>query len=1230
MKQTSLLALLACLGLGVTGGIPSVHAGTFTSNFNSDTNAPAGTTVNGSSFIDTTGGAEDSGVLKLTRAINSQAGSFVIDDLDAGAPVYGFDLTAKVRLGGGTSTPADGFSINFDPTATPTTQTGEEGLPGGLTFAFDIYDNTAENPPAPSIDFKVGGAVVATHKMSVADFDTGADFTDLHITVGADGLVSMAWKGAVLFTNVSFAPYQPLNSASFVFGARTGGANENQWIDNLSITTFTQPKVGITQQPASETALAGQSVRLTVAANNAETATYQWFKNGAILAVANQSTLTLSNVTLADSGAKFKATVTGPNNTATSDEITLTVKEIPLPTTPTLSFNFNDGQTPANTTVLGTAAVVANGGVADSGVLQITTDTGGVSGALVIPDPAAGAPVYGFTAQFDVLLRSAAAPADGFSFDFASDIPDDPTLNPPQGLEQGTGTGLAVSFDLYDNAGGEAPAIDVFYKNQLVASHKVPISFLMTGDQYAHVIIQLANDGAIDVVYNGVIVHNSVPVPGFSSISGGRFALAGRTGGSSADQWIDNLQITPDTTAASVRIVTQPSPQIVLLPKTATFSAEVNDPAGVTFQWYKDGTAIAGATSISYTTPATTVTDSGAKFKVTATKAAVTATSDEVTLTVLDASNPTVSYNFDNGSVPAGTVLLGNDTTKAGYVATTGGVNNSGVLRLVDALNDAAGAFVVAPLIGGAEIGTFTATFDIRVGGGTAPPADGFSFDFAPDLPEVTSTAAEDGAGSGITVGFDIYDNGATENLPAPSVDIRYKGAVVSSVHLTYQELETGDAFKTVIIHLSTDGKLDVAYGDRVLFNAVPIPGYTAISAGKFGFYARTGGLNENVWLDNVKVLAVKSTAPLRVTQDLLDVTLLPGATASFTVGLSDPNGATYKWFKNGSAIAGATTASYTTPAVTLGDTGAKFSVQATGPGGSVTSREAVLTVAAPLTISSPKFSANFDDGQVPAGAEINGSASVSNGDGILHLTDAVNSLGGSIIIPDFDNGQSVNGFTAHFKLLVGGGTTPPADGLSFVWVSDLPAGTVFGEDGSGTGLIISFDIYDNGTAANPETPPAPSIDVVYKGKLAATVHMPYTQMETGTEFADFYLRVEPDGTLDLQYKGLVIFNNVQVPGFVPMAGASFAIGARTGGLNDNQWIDNLEIATTLGAAPADKIPAPTRNADGTVTVAWTGGGTLQTTTSLSGTPQWQDVAGATSPYTLTPTSKTLFWRIRK
>src|SRR5688572_26337584 len=126
-------------------------AGTFSSDFNSGTTAPPGTTVNGTTVIESTGGVGNSGALKLTKAINGQSGSFVIDDLDGGNPVYGFDLTAKLRLGGGTATPADGISINFDPTASSTTTTGEEGTSGGITFAFDIYDNANETPPAPSI-----------------------------------------------------------------------------------------------------------------------------------------------------------------------------------------------------------------------------------------------------------------------------------------------------------------------------------------------------------------------------------------------------------------------------------------------------------------------------------------------------------------------------------------------------------------------------------------------------------------------------------------------------------------------------------------------------------------------------------------------------------------------------------------------------------------------------------------------------------------------------------------------------------------------------------------------------------------------------------------------------------------------------------------------------------------------------------------------------------------------
>ncbi len=107
-------SIVGMLGLAAAAILPA-RAATFSSDFNSGTNAPAGTTLNGTAVIETTGGVNNSGVLKLTKAVNGQGGSFVIDDLDAGAPVYGFDMTFKVRIGGGSSTPADGFSVNFAP-----------------------------------------------------------------------------------------------------------------------------------------------------------------------------------------------------------------------------------------------------------------------------------------------------------------------------------------------------------------------------------------------------------------------------------------------------------------------------------------------------------------------------------------------------------------------------------------------------------------------------------------------------------------------------------------------------------------------------------------------------------------------------------------------------------------------------------------------------------------------------------------------------------------------------------------------------------------------------------------------------------------------------------------------------------------------------------------------------------------------------------------------------------
>jgi hypothetical protein len=70
------------------------------------------------------------------------------------------------------------------------------------------------------------------------------------------------------------------------------------------------------------------------------------------------------------------------------------------------------------------------------------------------------------------------------------------------------------------------------------------------------------------------------------------------------------------------------------------------------------------------------------------------------------------------------------------------------------------------------------------------------------------------------------------------------------------------------------------------------------------------------------------------------------GQSATFSVTASGTAPLAYQWQKNGSPIAGATAASYTTPPTTAADNGSTFAVTVSNANGSVSSASAALTVA--------------------------------------------------------------------------------------------------------------------------------------------------------------------------------------------------------------------------------------------------------------------------------------------
>jgi hypothetical protein len=90
------------------------------------------------------------------------------------------------------------------------------------------------------------------------------------------------------------------------------------------------------------------------------------------------------------------------------------------------------------------------------------------------------------------------------------------------------------------------------------------------------------------------------------------------------------------TAAAPVApaVTNQPQNSSVTVGQTATFTVVATGVPAPAFQWYKNKTAISGATSASYTTPITEISDNGAQFSVSATNSVKSVDSNSATLTV--------------------------------------------------------------------------------------------------------------------------------------------------------------------------------------------------------------------------------------------------------------------------------------------------------------------------------------------------------------------------------------------------------------------------------------------------------------------------------------------------------------------------------------------------------------------------------------------------------------------
>jgi hypothetical protein len=226
---------------------------------------------------------------------------------------------------------------------------------------------------------------------------------------------------------------------------------------------------------------------------------------------------------------------------------------------------------------------------------------------------------------------------------------------------------------------------------------------------------------------------------------------------------------------------------------------------------------------------------------------------------------------------------------------------------------------------------------------------------------------------------------------------------------------------------------------------------------------------------------------------------------------------------------------------------------------------------------------------------------------GYLAITQTTPDLAGhgmraTIVFDDFDSGLVVAGFTFSCDVRIGAGNSTPADGFSINFARDTdPAifADSFGsgpnnnpanaqEEGTTTGLVISFDAFQNGTAADV-------IGLTIKVDNNVITNIPLSALNGGctnlnslqtgpltTNVTDLCwvplsVGLQVNGQLAVSYKNTILLTNFQTQ-FTPSAGRLIFSG-RTGASYQEQDIDNIRIVTIAPGTPV--VAPPVGNANG-------------------------------------------------
>ncbi len=606
------------------------------------------------------------------------------------------------------------FQVKFAP-ANPSTDSGSISIVSDAT-------NSALSIPLTG----TGGAAFAILNQPKSQTVTATHTAIFTVATNGTGNFTYQWKK-------NGTPIVGANDDVYVTPAVTTSDSGTQYSvavtdnnstlnSNTAILSVTSAPIAlsITAQPASKTVTAGQTATFSVTAAGTAPFTYQWLENGAAISGATSSSYTTPAATSANNKAQFTVEVTNSVSSVTSSVAVLTVDLPPVVSTQPVSRAVTLGQTATfSVAATGTGAITyqwkKNGTAisgataasyttppttsADNGALftvTITDTVGSVNSSAatltinfpptISSQPTSQSVTAGQSATFSVAATGTATltyqwKKGGTAISGATAA----SYTTPATTSADNGTQFTVTVtNAFGNVTSNAATLTVTASGIAPSITSQPASKTVAVGQTATFSVTATGTGTLTYQWkkNGAAISGATSsaytTPATVSSDNGivfTVTVTGTSGNITSSGATLTVNAPPSITA-------QPASKSVLTGQTATFSVTAAGTATLTYQWNKGGVAISGATSASYTTPATTSADNGAQFTVTVTNAAGNVSSTAATLTVsagtaiLNASQSSLSFSSvnigSNKSLPVTFTNNGNSNVTISNVSLSG------------------------------------------------------------------------------------------------------------------------------------------------------------------------------------------------------------------------------------------------------------------------------------------------------------------------------------------------------------------------------------------------------------------------------------------------------------------------------------------------------------------------------------------------------------------------------